>query len=195
MLMKQSKTRDYRKFYVICFITVVLLILLGLVISLKSTGGLFSKASLSVRNMSFNKTTFSRAMAKSFRTHILYSILVLVLSGNPAGLALSGAYIGFKAFSTGALIGLAVKSCTLKKALTICFCAFVSNVFVFPLYAMLYIISVKYYIGIHSDNSCLGNVLTDYFSYAARVFIMFALLCISDCIQNAVGIFVISLLG
>ena len=193
MLLKHTKTSNYKRFFCVCFAYVVLMIVLGLIMSLKGTGKFFYRASNTIRESSIDSSTFSDAMKKSLTGHLLYCFFVIF--GNLPGLIACGIYAGFKGFSIGTVIGLAVKYCTLRKSMTICFCTFISNVFVFPIYAILFIMNFKYSTTTYANNLCSQDVLKGYFSYVTRVLVVFALLCAVDCIQNAFGIFAVNLPG
>ena len=193
MLMKHSKTNDYKKVFSIYFVFVVLLVILGLVMSLKNTGKLMYKTSVIIRDSSVMSVSLGDAMAKSLTGHILYCFFALF--GNLPGLIACGIYAGFKAFSIGAVVGLTVKHCALKKSLTICFCAFVSNIFVFPIYAILFVMNLKYSTAVYTNNLCSHSILKGYFSYVTRIFVVFILLCAVDFVQNALGIFAVNFPG
>ena len=193
MLLKHTKTSNYKRFFCVCFAYVVLMIVLGLIMSLKGTGKFYCEASDTLRKSSVDNSTFLDATTKSLTGHLLYCFFVIY--GNLPGLIACGIYAGFKGFSIGTVIGLAVKYCSLRKSMTICFCTFISNVFIFPIYAILFIMNFKYSTAMYANNLCSQGVLKGYFSYVTRVLVVFALLCAVDCIQNALGIFAVNLPG
>lgn len=193
MLMKHTKTSDYKQIFNVYYVYVILLIVLGLIMSLKSGGVFFYRASDTIRKSSVVSSSFSDAMKKSLTGHLLYCFFVI--SGSLPGLVACGVYAGFKAFSIGTVIGLAVKHCAFKKAMTICFCAFISNVFIFPVYAILFVMNLKYSTAIYTNNLCSQGFMKCYFSYVTKVLLVFGILCAVDCIQNAVGIFAVNLPG
>ena len=193
MLMKHTKTNDYKRIFIIYFACIAFLVILGLIMSIRGTGKFSHEASVTIRSSSVVNSTFSNAMTKSLTGHLLYCFFVIF--GNFPGLVACGIYAGFKAFSIGTVIGLAVKYCAFKKAFTICFCTFISNVFIFPLYATLFVMNFKYSTTTHANSLYSQGIFKGYFSYLTRIFVVFTLLCAVDCMQNALGLFAVNLPG
>ena len=181
-----TKMTDSKRIFALCTGVISICVILGFIISLKATS-IFSEGLTAIRNASFQETGFLKTLSKAIRVHFWYSICVLLLAPGFPGVILPGAYIAFKSFFLGVTVGLAAKTCSVAKTVIICFAVFASNVFILPLYILMFFVSLSFCFRTYSGTAFFANTTKNYFSFAAKVFVVFALMCIVECIQTFLG--------
>lgn len=183
-----EQTYNPRRIFNITLSIILITISAGFITAVKTSGGLFSHSSLAIRNVNFDNISFADSFLKACRTHFWYTICVLVFSGRFPGTAIPGIYLIYRCFSVGVCVGLASFGCVFSKAAGICFSVFTSNFLVFPLYVIMFFLSLKHSKGQHNQSA------NEYFTFAAKTIVVFAIICAAECIQTFIGTLVLGLM-
>lgn len=190
--MKQDSTlNDFKKVFLLGSGAIVFCVFAGILIANKYPDSVFSEGVSVLSRISFEKTTFSKAFFRSMCMDFAYCCIILLFSTGFPGIFVPGMYIITKSFFLGVTTGLASGFCTADRAIHICFAVFASNILILPLYLMLFFISLNYSAKVFSDGVSPSHNLKGYLLFAAKVFTVFILMCIAECIQSALGIFIL----
>ena len=185
--MNYANNTGYKRTFLLLFGIAAMLILAGVIISYNSTNNLFYKGLNTLRNISFKNTSFSATFIRAIKNHAFYCLLLLVLAYGFPGILIAGGYLSLKAFFLGTAVGLAAKGCNPGKAIGICLGVFWSNIFIFPLYLLAFVISLYRICAKDTRNLSKGNLSEGYWSFAAKITVIFALMCTAECVQTAIG--------
>ena len=179
--------------FVSCLAAVVMCIFAGMIIAFRTAGGVFAQVAEFVHSVSFEQISFSQSERKAIFADFVFCCCVLIFTaGFPVSL-LPGGLIALKGFALGAVAGLASAGCVIRKAASILFAVFVSNVLILPIYILVFLISLKFSAGVCSGELTAGEAAAEYFRFAARVLIFFLIMCIAECIQLGLGTIVLKL--
>ena len=182
--MKLEQSSNPKRIFTVTLSVILITMSVGYITAIKTAGGLFSDSSLAIRTVSFDDISFLDSFFRALRIHLLYTFCILMFSGRFPGAAIPGIYLIYRSFSLGVCVGLASAGCVFSKAAGICFSVFISNVLVFPLYIVMFFLSVTQ----HQR----GHTAGEYFSFEAKTILLFAILCAAECVQTLLGTLVLN---
>lgn len=179
----------HKRIFSITLLVILLAISAGFFVAVKTSGSLFSKGTVVIRNIEFESISFAESFLKAILIHLGYTVCILLFYGRFPGATIPGIYLLARCISMGVCVGLASLCCDFPKATGICLAVFLSNVLVFPLYVLMYILSVNR-IGEHKSE----EPIKDYLSFAAKIVTFFAVLCAAEFVQTIVGVIILTTL-
>ena len=186
---EKDSTAGYVRIYAVTTAISLLCIVVSMIFAAGRAGGVFSFGLEAVRNMGFKETTFSTSFKNALTSDFIYCTLIVMLS-MPLPV-IPAIYIAMRCVSLGVTLGLAAKCRVLKDILMISLGAFASNILTLPLYILLFVLSVRFSLGISSLGRNFREYAVSYLGLVLKTATIFALMCIAQCIQMGLGVFIL----
>ena len=175
--------------FALCIIPAVLFTGIGIFVSFRSVGGVFSQAALFVRNITFEDVSFLEGVKKAVFWDLIFCVAVALFAMSYPASVLPGGIIGLKTFFMGVSLGLAARCSAFGDAMGICFAVFVSNFLVLPLKILLFVASIRF--SRHVARLPSDDRAGEFVRFSFRILVFFLLMCIAQCVQIGIGIWVL----
>ena len=188
---EKIKSVGYIKLYIVSVAVCLVCIVASVIISALWAGGVLAEGLDAVRKISFKGTQFSSSLKNALAADASYCLAIILLS-MPLPV-IPAIYIALRCVSVGITLGLAAKCRVMKDVIMISTGAFASNILTLPLYVLLFVIAVKYSLGVYCGHKDIKEIVVAYAGIWLKTSLVFALMCIAECIQMGVGAFVLGL--
>ena len=188
--MKENfNTERYAKLYKLSMAIALIFIFVSMVISARGAGGMFSPSVPSMRRLGFEELKFSESLGKAVLADAVYFVLVVLFSSPFPVVPML--FVLARCISIGVTVGIAAKCRIMKDAAMISLGAFASNVLILPLYLLLFVMSVNYSSQVLSLNAGPGEFASEYGRFMLRAALVFALMCVAECLQMGAGVLIL----
>lgn len=166
----------------------VLFIAIGMLAAHNTSGEMYDELAKYLKTAVYKKTQFRQIFLKAAEADFRYTCLILICSLNIYTSAIPFLAVCFRGFCSGYAAALAADILSARGTAAVSAAIFVSVLLTVPIYILMFMLCRNFASEIGGVKMSFREKLKEYVMFAASVMIMFALLCITDCLLAAVGL-------
>ena len=130
------------------------------------------------------KIGFKKVFVNAVKSDFRYTVLVLVSSLSVFSSFVPLLMTGFKGFSSGLAVAVASRAIEMRAgSIAFSVAVFLSCVFTVPVYVLMFMLCFKFALRNRKSSEPFGIKAKNYMEFSVAVMMLFAVLCIIDCLQ------------